>query len=76
MYICISVIKSSGNVSYISHFYAVILTSRFCSVTSDAHQFMCLLMSLGVCGSSVVKVLRYKLEGRWFNPRWCHGIFP
>jgi hypothetical protein len=23
----------------------------------------------------VVKVLRYKSEGRWFDPRWCHGIF-
>jgi hypothetical protein len=26
-------------------------------------------------GSTVVKVLRYKPEGRWFDPRWCHGIF-
>jgi hypothetical protein len=26
-------------------------------------------------GSTVVKVLRYKSEGRWFDPRWCHGIF-
>jgi hypothetical protein len=24
---------------------------------------------------SVVKLLRYKSEGRWFDPRWCHGIF-
>jgi hypothetical protein len=23
-------------------------------------------------GSTVVKVLRYKSEGRWFDPRWCH----
>ena len=23
-------------------------------------------------GSSVVKVLCYKSEGRWFNPSWCH----
>jgi hypothetical protein len=22
-------------------------------------------------GSTVVKVLRYKSEGRWFDPRWC-----
>jgi hypothetical protein len=27
-------------------------------------------------GSTVVKVLRYKSEGRWFDPRWCHWIFP
>jgi hypothetical protein len=26
-------------------------------------------------GSTVVKVLHYKSEGRWFDPRWCHGIF-
>jgi len=30
---------------------------------------------LGGCGSTVVKVLCYKLEGRWFNPRWCHWNF-
>ena len=24
-------------------------------------------------GSTVVKVLCYKSEGRWFDPRWCHG---
>jgi len=26
-------------------------------------------------GSTVVKVLCYKLEGRWFDPSWCHWIF-
>jgi hypothetical protein len=26
-------------------------------------------------GSTVVKVLRYKSEGRWFDPRWCHEFF-
>jgi hypothetical protein len=26
-------------------------------------------------GGTVVKVLRYKSEGRWFDPRWCNGIF-
>jgi hypothetical protein len=30
---------------------------------------------LGDRGSTVVKVLRYKSEGRWFDHRWCHGIF-
>ena len=24
-------------------------------------------------GSTVVKVLCYKSEGRWFDPSWCHG---
>ena len=26
-------------------------------------------------GSSVVKVLCYKSEGRWFDPRWCQWNF-
>jgi len=26
-------------------------------------------------GSTVVKVLCYKWEGRWFDPSWCHWIF-
>jgi hypothetical protein len=29
----------------------------------------------GYHSSTVVKVLRYKSEGHWFDPRWCHGIF-
>ena len=27
------------------------------------------------CGSTVVKVLCYKSEGRWFGPSWCQWIF-
>jgi hypothetical protein len=27
-------------------------------------------------GSTVVKVLCYKSEGRWFDSRCCHLIFP
>ena len=26
-------------------------------------------------GSTVIKLLCYKSEGRWFDPRWCHWIF-
>jgi hypothetical protein len=29
----------------------------------------------GDLGSAVIKVLRYKSEGRWFDPRWCHWNF-
>jgi len=29
---------------------------------------------LGARGSSVVKVLCYKSEGRWFDPSWCQWI--
>ena len=31
--------------------------------------------SCGERGSTVVKVLCYKSEGRWFDPSWCHWIF-
>jgi len=30
---------------------------------------------LGDRGSTVVKVLCYKSEGRWFDPSWRHWIF-
>ena len=30
---------------------------------------------LGDRGGTVVKVLRYKSEGRWFDSRWCHWNF-
>ena len=31
--------------------------------------------TLGDRGSTVVKVLCYKSEGRWFDPSWCQWIF-
>ena len=30
---------------------------------------------LGDRGGTVVKVLYYKSEGRWFDSRWCHWNF-
>ena len=30
---------------------------------------------MGDCGSTVVKTLCYKSEGRWFDSRWCHWNF-
>jgi hypothetical protein len=32
-------------------------------------------IAFGDRGSTVVKVLRFKSEGRWFDPRWCHWNF-
>ena len=34
-----------------------------------------LLFGVGDRGSTVVKVLCYKSEGRWFEPRWCQWNF-
>ena len=33
------------------------------------------LISVGDRGSTAVKVLRYKPEGRLFDPSWCQWIF-
>jgi hypothetical protein len=30
---------------------------------------------VGDRGGTVVKLLRYKSEGRWFDSRWCHWNF-
>jgi hypothetical protein len=37
--------------------------------------FFASLISSGTFIRTVVKVLRYKSEGRWFDPRWCHWNF-
>ena len=34
-----------------------------------------IFMLTGDRGGTVVKVLRYKSEGHWFDPRWCHWNF-
>jgi len=34
--------------------------------------FFKLLELTGDRGGTVVKVLYYKSEGRWFDPSWCH----
>ena len=34
-----------------------------------------ILFTFGDRGGTVVKVLCYKSEGRWFDPSWCQLIF-
>jgi len=34
-----------------------------------------LSVNFGDSGGTVVKVLCYKSEGRWFDPSWCHWNF-
>jgi hypothetical protein len=53
----------------------VILALTWQSRDGTPQQFWKLRRLAGERGSSVFKVLRYKPEGRWFDPRWCHGIF-
>jgi len=38
-------------------------------------KILLLYFSSGDCGGTVVKVLCYKSEGRWFDPSWCQWIF-
>jgi len=33
---------------------------------------LCLVLWRGDRGGTVVRVLCYKSEGRWFDPSWCH----
>ena len=37
--------------------------------------YIYVLIVYGDHGSIVVKVLCYKLEGLWFDSRWCHWDF-
>jgi len=37
--------------------------------------YISLVLILGDRGSTVVNVLCYKSEGRWFDPSWCHWNF-
>ena len=37
--------------------------------------YVFIFIYVGDRGSTVVKVLCYKSEGRWFDPSWCHWNF-
>jgi len=37
--------------------------------------FYCTTLEIGDHGNTVVKVLCYNSEGRWFDPTWCQWIF-
>ena len=41
----------------------------------ESEEFSRLLSRFGDGGGTVVKVLCYKSEGRWFDSRWCHWNF-
>jgi hypothetical protein len=54
------------NLGAVEHFNLMLLkTSALFSLSSTLS---------GDHGSTVVKVLHYKSEGCWFDPRWCRGI--
>jgi hypothetical protein len=53
------------------HFYGTPFTS-----INSLYNYYQLLDVLGTAdGGTVVKVLCYKSQGRWFDSRWCHWNF-
>jgi len=66
-----------------THIIFTLSAAPFCHYLSYLSYLFCssnveLSMALTVCGdrgSTVVKVLRYNSEGRWFDPSWCQWIF-
>jgi len=44
-------------------------------VMTRPYQISLLTNNFGDRSGTVVKVLCYKSEGRWFDPSWCHWIF-
>jgi hypothetical protein len=54
------------------HITAVFFTPQIMN-DSNGHYFVLVHAYSGDHGSTVVKVLRYKSEGRCIDPRWFHG---
>ena len=48
--------------------------SRLYTIQASSYLFI-LVECIGDRGSTVVKALCYKSEGRWFDPSWCQWIF-
>ena len=59
----------------VSHF--IMLTTTCCDNCGPSLGINCIYIYIYIYiyGSTVVKVLCYKSEGRWFDPSWCHWIF-
>ena len=55
--------------SHTQHFPQHIPNSKIHKTVGHYHS------SVGDCGGTVVKVLCYKSECRWFDPSWCQWIF-
>jgi hypothetical protein len=54
------------------YFYAITPLSPF---SQPCYMLLKHYKKFGDRGSTVVKVLRYKSEGRWFDTRRCHSNF-
>jgi len=62
-------LKTTKNI-YIIIVVILVQTNIYCRHSAAATYFI-----LYYIHSTVVKVLCYKSEGRWFDPSWCQWIF-
>ena len=73
----------SFNIELICEFVSVLRTllphlftfKKLLNIPDTLEEILATVIEAGDRGSSVVKVLCYKSEGRWFDPSWCHWHF-
>jgi hypothetical protein len=72
--VCIGIAFSSFNLLFVT---LESLTRKDKEVSLlRSHKYVPALIPVGTAdGGTMVKVLCYKSEGRWFNSRWCHWNF-
>jgi hypothetical protein len=58
-----------------SIFYADCFVGLFKYLVSLVYLYLCMYSGGGGHGSAVVKLLRYKSEGRWFHSHWRYWNF-
>ena len=51
------------------------VSDQFSHPYKTTGEIIILYVLVGGMGVTVVKVLCYKSEGRWFDPKWCHWKF-
>jgi hypothetical protein len=66
--ICSDITKIKESVDTLSQVHIPYLAAKF-------DLYVPLLYTGTADGDTVVKVLRYKSEGGWFDSRWCHWNF-
>ena len=66
--------KHSAVIKFDNTVHSIAVYVRPCTFFKFLY-FLFLLSLHGDRGSTVVKVLCYKSEGRWFDSRWCHWKF-
>ena len=68
-------VEKRGQFLVCSHFFLLEWKVFRTKVVKLQQIFYVPLSLSGDRGGTVVKVLCYKSEGRWFDPKWCHWNF-